>query len=125
MFCFLSPFFVFFQVCALAGESINPRRDVPLSIAYTLVIVGTTYVLSALALSGMVPTDSSPAASSFVLAFDARGWGVASQVSRRRRRGGRRRRRRRRRGRGARRRRRLSFLLSCSCQVRVVVRRLW
>ncbi|CAN0374437.1 unnamed protein product, partial [Laminaria digitata] len=70
------------EVCALAGESINPRRDVPLSIAYTLAIVAVTYVLSALALAGMVPADGSPAGSSFVLAFDARGWGVASQVRR-------------------------------------------
>eukprot|EP00752_Nemacystus_decipiens_P010846 g9644.t1 len=68
------------EVCALAGESINPRRDVPLAIAYTLLIVAITYVLSALALSGMVPFDGSPDGSSFVLAFAARGWGWACQV---------------------------------------------
>lgn len=64
----------------MAGESVNPRRDVPLSIAYTLGIVAFTYVLSALALSGMVADDGSLAGSSFVLAFSARGWGWASQV---------------------------------------------
>lgn len=68
------------KVCALAGESINPRRDVPLAIAYTLAIVAATYVLSALALSGMVPVDGSAAGSSFVLAFAARGWDWACQV---------------------------------------------
>ncbi|CBN77482.1 cationic amino acid transporter-like protein [Ectocarpus siliculosus] len=68
------------EVCALAGESINPRRDVPLAIAYTLAIVAATYVLSALALSGMVPVDGSAASSSFVLAFAARGWHWACQI---------------------------------------------
>eukprot|EP00903_Cladosiphon_okamuranus_P014727 g13647.t1 len=68
------------EVCALAGESINPRRDVPLAIAYTLLIVSVTYVLSALALAGMVPLDGSADGSSFVLAFAARGWGWACQV---------------------------------------------
>ncbi|CAN0402666.1 unnamed protein product, partial [Hapterophycus canaliculatus] len=70
----------FFKVCALAGESFNPRRDVPLSIAYTLAILSVTYVLAALALSGMVPVDGSLDGSSFVLAFAARGWGWACQV---------------------------------------------
>lgn len=74
-------FFAFDKVCALAGETINPRRDVPLSIAYTLAIVAVTYLLSALALSGMVPADGSPDGSSFVLAFAARGWGWACQAS--------------------------------------------
>lgn len=64
----------------MAGESLNPRRDVPLSIAYILAIVSLTYVLAALALSGMVPDDGSLAGSSFVLAFASRGWQWASQV---------------------------------------------
>lgn len=69
----------------MAGESVNPRRDVPLSIAYTLVIVSITYVLAATALSGMVShaataDDGSLAGSSFVLAFAARGWQWACQV---------------------------------------------
>ena len=64
----------------MAGESINPRRDVPLSIAYTLGVVALTYILSALALSGMVSGDASPANESFVLAFAERGWIWASQV---------------------------------------------
>ena len=63
----------------MAGESLNPRRDVPLSIAYTLGIVSFTYIVSALVLSGMVPKDS-PGDASFVMAFAERGWMWASQV---------------------------------------------
>ncbi|CAM9541167.1 unnamed protein product, partial [Laminaria digitata] len=42
------------EVCFLAGEAINPRKNVPLSVAYTLIIASFSYVLSALALAGMV-----------------------------------------------------------------------
>lgn len=64
----------------MAGEAINPRKDVPVSVAYTLTITGVSYVLSALALAGMVPVGDSPAAASFALAFDARRWEWASKV---------------------------------------------
>ncbi|CAM9474792.1 unnamed protein product [Ascophyllum nodosum] len=67
------------EVCTMAGESLNPRRDVPLSIAYTLGIVSFTYIVSALVLSGMVPKDS-PGDASFVMAFAERGWIWASQI---------------------------------------------
>ncbi|CAM9380108.1 unnamed protein product, partial [Laminaria digitata] len=67
------------EVCALAGEAINPRKNVPLAIAYILATVSVSYVLSALALAGMVAA-SAPAGASFVLAFAARGWGWASKV---------------------------------------------
>lgn len=66
-------------MCALAGEAINPRKNVPQSIAYILVIVSASYVLSALALAGMVAAGA-PAGASYVLAFSARGWGWASKV---------------------------------------------
>lgn len=64
----------------MAGESINPRRDVPLSIAYILMILAVTYVLAALALSGMLPDDGSLEGITFVSAFAGRGWLWASQV---------------------------------------------
>eukprot|EP00904_Undaria_pinnatifida_P013419 jgi/Undpi1/9207/HiC_scaffold_26.g11665.m1 len=68
----------FDEVCLLAGEAINPRKNVPLSMAYTLAIVGASYVLSALALAGMVAADT-PVGASFVLAFATRGWRRASK----------------------------------------------
>eukprot|EP00904_Undaria_pinnatifida_P013420 jgi/Undpi1/9208/HiC_scaffold_26.g11666.m1 len=69
----------FDEVCSLAGEAINPRKNVPLSMGYTLAIVGVAYALSALALAGMVASDT-PAGASFVLAFSARGWEWASKI---------------------------------------------
>lgn len=69
------------QVCTLAGESVNPRRDVPISIAITLGIVSVTYVLAATALAGMVPlSGQSGDEFSFVFAFAQRGWHWAAEV---------------------------------------------
>lgn len=64
----------------MSAETINPRRDVPLSVGITLSIVAVTYVLSATALAGMVPTAEADPRLSFVMAFSGRGWDRVAEV---------------------------------------------
>ncbi|CAM9850621.1 unnamed protein product [Discosporangium mesarthrocarpum] len=69
------------EVCALAGECVHPRRDLPRSIALVLAVVSMTYVLGALAISGMLPYSSIDPDAGFVLGFAERGLQWASQVA--------------------------------------------
>ena len=71
----------FDEVCCVAGEAINPQRNMPLAIVLSLAIVTFLYILAALALTGMVPFDQISEVSGFPVAFEDRGWTWASQIS--------------------------------------------
>ena len=69
------------EVCCLAGEAVDPRRDMPRAVLLTILIVTVLYVLAALALTGMVPYTEISAASGFPEAFRYRGYGWAAQIA--------------------------------------------
>lgn len=71
----------FDAVCCVAGEAINPERNLPLSIVITLCIVTFLYIAAAISLVGMqYYTDISPK-SGFPEAFKANGVEWAAQLT--------------------------------------------
>ena len=70
------------EVCVVAGEAVNPRRNVPRAILATLAIVTLCSVGASMALTGMVPhpADVSPTAG-FPAAFALRNRPVWSQLA--------------------------------------------
>ena len=71
----------FDEICCLAGESINPQRNIPLAIVITLGCVTFLYVVAALALTAMQPYDEISGVSGFPVAFDDRGYPVAAHLT--------------------------------------------
>ena len=71
----------FDAVCCVAGEAINAKRNVPLSIMITLGLVTSLYVAASLALVGMQNyTEISPQ-SGYPVAFHANGVEWASLLT--------------------------------------------
>jgi APA family basic amino acid/polyamine antiporter len=62
----------FDEVCCVAGEAINPERDMPRAVIGTLLIVTICYILASLALTGMLPYDQISPTSGFPDAFNSR-----------------------------------------------------
>ena len=71
----------FDEICCLAGESINPQRNIPLAIVITLACVTTLYVVAALALTAMQPYDEISEVSGFPIAFENRGHPWAAHLT--------------------------------------------
>jgi APA family basic amino acid/polyamine antiporter len=57
------------EVCCIAGEALNPQRDMPRAVLCTLSIVAILYVMAALALTGMQPHEQINDESAFPDAF--------------------------------------------------------
>lgn len=71
----------FDAVCCVAGEAIQPERNLPLSIMITLGVVTTLYVLAAISLVGMQSYEEISPESGFPEAFKANGIEWASQLT--------------------------------------------
>lgn len=69
------------EVCCIAGEAINPERDMPRAVLLTLAIVTTLYVLAAIALVGMQPWQEMSDTSAFPDSFRYNGIEWAAQVA--------------------------------------------
>lgn len=69
------------EVCCVAGEAKHPARDLPRAVLGTLIIVSVSYILSALALTGMVSYVDISATSGFPGAFRTRHIEWAAQVT--------------------------------------------
>jgi APA family basic amino acid/polyamine antiporter len=69
------------EVCCVAGEALDPARNMPRAVLGTLAIVTFCYVLAALALTGMIPWNEINPTSGFPDAFEFRGHHLASQIS--------------------------------------------
>lgn len=69
------------EVCVVAGEALNPTRDVPRAILLTLLIVTICYVLASIALIGMEWYEDISPTAGFPAAFANAGWHAASQVA--------------------------------------------
>lgn len=57
------------EICCIAGEAVNPRKNLPRAVLLTLVIVATLYMAAALALTGMQPYLEISTKSGFPCAF--------------------------------------------------------
>ncbi|KAL9182585.1 LOW QUALITY PROTEIN: hypothetical protein ACHAXT_013237 [Thalassiosira profunda] len=68
-------------ICNLAGEAKNPVRDVPRAVLWTLTIDAAIYVLSALALTALLPYPEISPISGFPRAFGANGWVWAEKLT--------------------------------------------
>jgi APA family basic amino acid/polyamine antiporter len=69
------------EVCVVAGEALHPARDMPRAVLGTISIVTVFYVLSALALTGMVHYSDISPTSGFPEAFATRHVMWASQLT--------------------------------------------
>jgi len=71
----------FDELACMAHEAVDPQKNMPLSIVYTLGIVTTLYVAAALALTGMQPYQDISDVSGFPVAFMSNGWNWAAQIA--------------------------------------------
>jgi APA family basic amino acid/polyamine antiporter len=69
------------EVCCIAGESINPQRDMPRAVLWTLLIVTILYIFASFALTGMLPFDEISETSGFPAAFHDRDVPWAANIS--------------------------------------------
>ena len=87
-FCFFFPslksffgYIGFDELACMAHEAVDPQKNMPLSIVYTLGIVTTLYVAAALALTGMQPYQDISDVSGFPMAFRSNNWNWAAQIA--------------------------------------------
>jgi len=71
----------FDELACMSHEAINPQRNMPLSIVYTLGIVTLLYVAAALALTGMQPYTDISDVSGFPSAFQSNDMNWAAQIA--------------------------------------------
>ena len=69
------------EICSLAGEAINPKRNLPLSIMITLGSVTILYIVATLSLTGMQSYNEISSVSGFPSAFQSFGATWAAQIS--------------------------------------------
>jgi len=69
------------EVCCIAGEAVDPARNLPRAVIGTLAIVAAVYVTAALALTGMQHYQDISATSAFPQAFEANDWRWAAQIT--------------------------------------------
>lgn len=69
------------EVCCLAGEAINPKRNLPLAIMITLGSVTVLYIIATFSLTGMQRYDEISSVSGFPAAFQSVGAAWAAQIS--------------------------------------------
>eukprot|EP01031_Cornospumella_fuschlensis_P027875 gene27875-33660_t len=77
--CFFG-FIGYDEVCCLAQETPNPRRDLPLAIFGTLLFAAVIYACSSLALVGMAPYQAIDSKNSFYSAFQRAGYGSLAEA---------------------------------------------
>ena len=66
--CFFA-FLGYDQVCVMAGEAKNPKRDVPRAVLLTLLVVTILYIVAVISLTGMLPSSKIDDTSAFSEAF--------------------------------------------------------
>jgi len=69
------------EVCCLTAEAIEPQRNMPRAILWTMGILALCYMSATLALSGMLPYDEISSVGGFPYAFEARGVDWASTMA--------------------------------------------
>lgn len=69
------------EICCVAGEAINPKKNLPRAVIASLAAVTVLYILAAIALTGMVPYEEISETSPFPNGFRYRGLEWASHLS--------------------------------------------
>ena len=69
------------QVCGLAGETISPKRNLPMAVLLTLGSVTVIYMTATLVLTGMQPAADISSVSGFPAAFHAKGANIDGQIT--------------------------------------------
>lgn len=69
------------EICCLAGEALEPSRNLPRAVMGTILIVTVLYVLAAIALVGMVPYEYVSVTSGFPDGFRYRNADVFAQIT--------------------------------------------
>lgn len=71
----------FDEICCIAGEAVDPAKNMPRAIIYTLVVVTSLYITASIGLVGMVPFEDISETSGFPNGFRYRGLDWAAQVA--------------------------------------------
>jgi len=69
------------QLCCMAGEAENPKRNIPLATLFTLTGVAVIYMLATLVLTGMIPSEQISVVSGFPSAFFDLKLDIAAQIT--------------------------------------------
>jgi len=71
----------FDEICCIAGEAVDPAKNMPRAIILTLVVVTSLYITASIGLVGMVPFEEISETSGFPNGFRYRGVEWAAQVA--------------------------------------------
>jgi APA family basic amino acid/polyamine antiporter len=71
----------FDEICCIAGEAVDPAKNMPRAIILTLVIVTSLYITASIGLVGMVPYHDISETSGFPNGFRYRGLDWAAQIA--------------------------------------------
>ena len=69
------------EICCIAGEAQNPKKNIPYSILWTLVICMSIYITAAISLAGMQPYELIDGVKGFPGAFYYNGVPWAAQLT--------------------------------------------
>jgi len=69
------------EICCVAGEAVNPSRNLPIAVIASLITVTILYMVAAVALTGMVPYEDISETSPFPDGFRYRGVEWASHLA--------------------------------------------
>ena len=69
------------EICCIAGEAINPKKNIPYAILFTLLFSMFIYIVAALGLTGMQPYQEIDGIEGFPGAFSYNGVEWASQIT--------------------------------------------
>ena len=71
----------FDEICCIAGEAVDPAKNMPRAIILTLIVVTSLYITASIGLVGMVPFEEISETSGFPNGFRYRGVEWAAQVA--------------------------------------------
>ena len=71
----------FDEICCIAGEAVDPAKNMPRAIILTLIVVTSLYITASIGLVGMVPYEDISETSGFPNGFRYRGLSWAAQVA--------------------------------------------
>lgn len=71
----------FDEICCIAGEAVDPAKNMPRAIILTLIVVTSLYITASIGLVGMVPYENISETSGFPNGFRYRGLDWAAQIA--------------------------------------------
>mmetsp|Transcript_21433 Transcript_21433/g.24357 ORF Transcript_21433/g.24357 Transcript_21433/m.24357 type:complete len:576 (-) Transcript_21433:192-1919(-) len=71
----------FDEICCMAGEAVEPSKNLPRAVMGSITLVTVLYVIAAIGLTGMVPYEDISVTSGFPDGFSYRGHDILAQVT--------------------------------------------